>query len=740
MSETLIEGFVERYKRYNNNFYILKILTNKEEYKTVTGNTELKIEEHQYYQFTVQVKMHPKYGKQYNFTNLEEKQPQDKGNIIKIFQRNFKGVGKKTATIIYDTLGEDALKSLLLDPKLIFTVPVKQNIKDTIYQHFNDINNQNEQLIKLQEMGLSYTESFELFTQLKELTDNVVNEVKQNPYIIRTYLRKVGFIKCDFIAKKIGFPRNHPIRLEECISHLLMEAEQSGDVCIEINDFFRKMQIFLSLPIVEIKSIIQNIELSKEVAYEYYDEFIYSKRTGYIETNIAYKLRKIHRENTKFLIPNIDEEITLLEDEEKLKNKNFKGLHHLQREAIKYFFQNNFSLLSGGPGTGKTTILRFIIRLCKKFKISFILCAPTGMASKKMSISTSEKAKTIHRTLECDMSTGVLEFLRNENNFLSADVIIIDECSMIDMYLFFYTLKAIDVKTKVMLVGDPDQLPSVGPGKILNDLIEANVFPHVHLEKIYRQGKNSMIVENAYRINNEEPLLLKPDDDLIRDFFFIQSNNDEKVAEIIKDLVNHRLESYKTELNKAVDIQILTPRKEGLLGVFEYNKTMQQVLNPPHISKREIIFKNKFLYREGDKVMQLFNNIDKDIYNGDIGFIKSIQHNEIIIDYSIFSDEEKIISYTLEELDEIILAYCCTVHKSQGSEYKIVIMPIIQEDYMMLYKKLVYTAITRGKEMVILVGDISVLNNNLYTRRDKTRITNLKKKLVTIYENEALVA
>lgn len=739
----ILEGYIERMSVYNENFYVLNIFTNNEEHKRIVGVSQIELMEHEYYEFTVEEKMHPKYGRGLHLLNVEKKQPIDKKNIIKILHSTIKGVGKKSAEKIYNELGEQTLIDLTKDPKIIYSIKgISSKIKDSIFNHFNEMSEQNEYLIKLQEMGLSYNEAYEFLakiqTQISEDEDgntlNPVEIIEKNPYIIRYELKRVGFLKCDFIARKIGFPKSHPIRIEECIYHILMEEEQSGDVCVEKDRLLLKLQIYLGLPIVQIESIIQDIEMQKEVQFEYFNGDIYLKKNSFMEEAITNKLQEIHKTSGKIsnLSDNIEEDIEELEEIERNNNPQFKSLHPKQKEAIEVGFTSNMALLSGGPGTGKTTILRFIIELCKKYKLSYILCAPTGMASKKMAISTGEEAKTMHRTLEVDMSTGQQEFLRNENNPFDADMIIIDECSMIDMTLFYNFLKAVPNESKFLLIGDPDQLPSVGAGKIFDDLIQAEVFPHVHLSKIYRQGKNSMIVENAHRINNQEPMLLQHNDDFINDFYFINMKDVKQVAKYIKELASFRLNSKGYDSFN--DIQVLLPRKKGELGVLEYNFELQAALNPPSESKKEVVFRNRWIFREGDKVMQLANNQDKDIFNGDVGFITKIyDDNTVEVDFSLSYMEEKVVEYSYEDLEELILAYSCTVHKSQGSEYKVVIMPIIEDDYMMLYKKLVYTAITRGRELVILVGDYSVLANNLYIRTEKERNSNLAFRLKTLY-------
>ncbi len=731
-----IEGYVERMNVYNESFYVLTVFTSDDEHKRIVGNTDKKIEEQGYYTFTVVEKMHPRYGKGFHFIEVEKTNPVDKKNIIKILKSNIKGVGDKSALKIYETLGEETLSSLAENPKIVYDVSISKKAQTAIFEHFNEMNSEKEQLLKLQGMGLSDSQAYDILFKMKEIEiENPVEQIKENPYVLRELLKNknFGFWQCDFVGKKIGFPKNHPIRIEECTYHILREALQSGDVCISKLDFNKKMQIYLGLPLIEIQSIKEDIELSKEVEYEYYNDFMYLKSVSYIEQSIAFRLAKIHMADA-VEYETLEEDITKLIEKERVDTPGFQDLHPNQKDAIKMVFQNNLSILSGGPGTGKTTILKFIINLCKKYDLTFKLAAPTGMASKKMSLATNQEAKTIHRALECDMSSGHQEFLRNEDNPFEEDIIIVDESSMVDIFMFLSFLQAVGKNTKLVIIGDPDQLPSVGAGKIFDDIIRSNKFPHVHLSKIYRQGKNSMIVENAYRINNQQEILMKPTDDFVEDFYFVQMPNEKDVAQYIKELVSFRLKDSKG-FDPMTDIQILLPRKKGELGVLEYNPVLQQAINPPSPDKNEITFKSRWIFREQDKVMQTSNNPEKEVFNGDIGYIQTIdlRSKTVTVD---FSDKynERLVDYTYEELEEIMLAYSISVHKSQGSEYPVVLMPVIQSDYMMLYKELVYTAVTRGRQLVMLIGDKTVLDANLYAREEQGRNSNLSLRIEKVFE------
>ena len=440
----------------------------------------------------------------------------------------------------------------------------------------------------------------------------------------------------------------------------------------------------------------------------------------------------------------IDENVeNLIKEFEKKNNINFGKV---QKEAIEGAFENGIEIITGGPGTGKTTIIKCIIDIFEKCGFSVALGAPTGRAAKRMSESTGREAKTIHRMLEMGIrdDKDFSLFLEDETT-LRADVIIIDEASMIDVIVMNSLLKAIKSGTRFIIVGDIDQLPSVGPGNVLRDLIESDFTKVVRLDEIYRQGKESMIVINAHKINKGEMPILN---DKNSDFYFLKENVQENILETMKQLINYRLPKFNRKWDKLRDIQILTPMRRGVLGVNNLNLQLQDVLNPKSKSKNEKVFRD-FIFREGDKVMQIKNNYQlkwervsgngevrgTGVFNGDMGFIEKIdlEEKQIFVIY----DDERLVVYDFIYLDELELAYAITIHKSQGSEFKVVVMPSYMGAPLLMNRNLLYTGITRAKEMVVINGDIKSLNYMVNNNKSMERYSSLKFRIEEIIADNA---
>jgi len=411
---------------------------------------------------------------------------------------------------------------------------------------------------------------------------------------------------------------------------------------------------------------------------------------------------------------NVEKAIAWAESQEQLE------LAPLQKEAVRKAIQSKVMVITGGPGTGKTTILKTIIMIFKMLKVSFRLSSPTGRAAKRMKEATGEEASTIHRMLEFNPRSG--KFNRTFEEPLDAQVLIIDEASMLDTVLAYYFFKAVSPTAHVILVGDIDQLPSVGPGNVLGHIIDSGVAEVVELTEIFRQAEKSLTVVNAHRINQGElPILKKPVDDEKSDFYFIEKDDPKEVAETIRRLVLEKIPT-KFQFDPVDDIQIISPMYKGASGVDEINRSLQALMNP---DAREIVRGDR-LFREGDKVMQIRNNYDKEVFNGDIGriFDIDVEEQEVAVDFL-----GVIVRYDFLSLDELVLAYSISVHKAQGSEFRAVILPLTTEHYIMLQRNLLYTAITRGKELVVIVGSQKALQIAIRNNKIKYRYTNLKTRL-----------
>ncbi|PAD67767.1 hypothetical protein CHH83_17255 [Bacillus sp. 7586-K] len=703
-------GSVVQINPYNNDFCTLKVKTVEGEKFQLGGKVANQVELHNHYSFSYEkVKKGHRLFNQ--IINMIKVNPSEKDSIIKFLIDNIEGVGRKSAEKVYDILGDRTLNDLTDRPDIIDFIGLGKKTSNAIKTYFKDSSEKKELLIQLQDMHLSYNESFTLIKKMQdEKIEDIVGVIKSNPYIISHYINNIGFLKCEEIARTIGFPVEHPIRIEECLYHILREEEQSGNSCVNSKILIRQMAQVLELKEENVQLILNDIELSKDVSYEKYNEDIYLKRNLYIENNIAHHLYKIENEYMSEI--NIDNVFNEIQSEG-------IALNIEQKQAVKMVFNNKVSLLSGGPGTGKTTTLKAILHIAKRKGLKYILAAPTGKASSKMEAATGEQAKTIHKTLEADLSTGVLQFKRNKNNYINADIIIIDESSMIDMFLFYNLIQAVNPKSRILFVGDTDQLPSVLAGKVFMDLISSNAFAHTKLKKIYRQGKDSLIVKNAHLLNSGKLMTLH-DVNCIKDFFFVEKS-EEEIGDYIKELIGYRL-TASFGYHPSNDIQVLLPRKKGDLGVEKLNRQLQSILNPKSKDKSEITFRGT-VFRVGDKVMQILNNEKKDVFNGDEGYIKYIdsESKEIVVEFTF----NKLVTYHKEEFEEIMLSYSITVHKSQGSEYPVVILPIAKENEAMIRKKLVYTAMTRAKEKLILVGNKEVLYRGVYELVEQERHTNL---------------
>ncbi|WP_236869783.1 SF1B family DNA helicase RecD2 [Candidatus Bandiella numerosa] len=551
-----------------------------------------------------------------------------------------------------------------------------------------------EIMVFLQSNGVGTTRATRIY---KTYGDQSIALVKENPYRLAKDIRGIGFLSADKIAKNLGIEENSIIRARAGISFTLMQALSDGHVALPIDLLLSNAEKLLSIN----KSILEealNLELKEEfLTKDQINKKDFIFLTGYYnyQKNIATKLLTLEKEKVPWDEIATQKAIQWVEEKQNIK------LAINQKNAITQAITNKVLVLTGGPGTGKTTILNCIIKILSAKKVKIKLCAPTGRAAKKMSEATGREALTIHRLLQFEPHIG--DFKYNEDNQLDCNLLIIDESSMVDVPLMHSLLKAVNEKTALLIVGDVDQLPSVGAGQVLKDIIDSQKIKIVKLTEIYRQEESSDIVTNAHLINEGRVPILKPKGDE-KDFYFVEANEAEDIANMVKLLVKERIPK-KFKFNPIRDIQVLCPMQRSGCGARYFNIELQKILNPEYLAGVEKFGQR---YARGDKVMQIENNYDKEVYNGDIGYVSRVDNEEQEV-YINFDDKE--VTYSFTELDEITLAYATTIHKSQGSEYPAVVMPISMQHYVMLKKNLLYTAVTRGKKLVILYSGLKKSDN-----------------------------
>ncbi|NLP26149.1 MAG: ATP-dependent RecD-like DNA helicase [Clostridiales bacterium] len=720
-----IEGTVENVLfRNESNGYIVLEIDSKGELITVVG-TLGDIDDGEHLSLVGKYVTHSKFGVQFQAEYCDRKLPNTAINIQKYLSSGaIKGIGPSFAKKIVDEFGERTLEIMENEPmKLMQIKGITPKKCDSIAAEVKKIFNLRILMTYLAGYGIKAQYAMKAF-QKWDL--NSMEMIKNNPYILCEYGIDLEFKKAERIAKDLRISACSPKRIRAGIVDILMQNVNVGHTCLPLD---RLQPVACKhLEISEQDFYNTYNEALEEEIYEYRKnerEFVYLSDYYFAESYIAGRLSVLEAFSQK----NIDDYDNLIEIEEQENNIKYEKL---QREAISASLSKGLVVLTGGPGTGKTTTLNAIISLYQKQGNIVMIAAPTGRAAKRVSDLTGYDAKTIHRLLEVEFDkSGKLKFKHNENNPLNCDVLVIDEMSMVDVLLFESVLRALKLSCKIIMVGDSDQLPPVGAGNILKDLISSQQLTVIKLKEIFRQAQESCIVTNAHKIvNGINPDLKQKQSD----FFFFQRLENESVLEMVIDLCKKRLpKAYG--YSPLDDIQILCPSRKGPLGVVEVNKAIQGALNPKKAQKREV---RSFIYtfREGDKVMQTRNNYDitwrKDgedgagIFNGDIGKILSInkQKLEVMIDF-----DGRITSYDLDLLEQLELAYAITVHKSQGSEFEAVIMPILGGFEKLYYRNLLYTAVTRAKKLMILIGSQVKINQMVENNRKTLRYSCLKAML-----------
>jgi len=649
-----------------------------------------------------------KFGKQFNVCEYHESIPATVAGIEKYLGSGLiKGIGPVNARRIVNHFKLDTIRVIEEEPDRLVEIegigPKRVEMIKKAWQDQKEIKNV---MLFLQSNGVSTAYAVKIY---KTYRNDSINIVRENPYRLADDIWGIGFKTADKIAQKLGFEQNSYERCRSGILYVLNELSNDGHCFSVREELSLKTQKILDIDIDIINTTLDKMIENKDIILDG-DNALYLPSLYYCETGTAKRILEIISTKSKYESINAGNIIDSIQIELGIKYDD------IQIEAIKTAVKSKFMVLTGGPGTGKTTTTLAIIKIFEKVNASVLLAAPTGRAAKRMSEATGMEAKTIHRLLEYKPSEG---YKVNEDNPLDCDVLIIDETSMVDIVLMYNLLKAVKNDTVVILVGDVDQLPSVGPGNVLRDIIESGIVNVVHLKRIFRQAQGSKIITNAHRINNGEFPDLKGGKN--SDFFFIEEEDPQKIVNEIKNLCSKRLPAYY-KVDPITDIQVLCPMQRGETGAYNLNLALQQALNPSVQSIRH----GGTEFRINDKVMQIKNNYDKSVFNGDIGTIVDINTEDKTLTIQFDGNN---IEYDITEMDEVVLAYAATIHKSQGSEYKIVIAPFTMQHYMMLQRNLLYTCVTRAKKVFILIGSKKAIAMAIKSNKSIKRSTMLSERL-----------
>lgn len=719
----LLNGLVERITYHNeeNGYCVLRVkVKGNLDLITVVGYTSC-ISPGEYINAKGAWIYTKEYGRQFKAEQLNVYPPNTIDGIERYLGSGMvKGVGPKTAKILVDAYQERVFEVIEQNPKALLDLNgIGKKRAQKISSGWADQKIIRSIMVFLHSYGVSTSRSVRIF---KKYGEQAIELVKENPYRLAKDIRGIGFKSADTIAQKIGIAPHSPIRAQAGVAYALAEASgNEGHCCLPRSELIKLTYELLQIPESIINEAIEHELATKEliVSDQPVADSIFLTPLYISEQRIAKSLKNLM--SYKVPWPEIKEDIALDWVEKKLAI----NLAESQRQAVKTALHSKVMVITGGPGVGKTTIVKAILTILGAKKVNIKLCAPTGRAAKRLSESSGYEASTIHRLLEVNPST--MEFNYNEDHPLDCDLLVVDECSMVDIPLANNLLKAIPSHAAVIFVGDVDQLPSVGPGAFLSDLINSQRIPVIYLTEVFRQAASSWIIRIAHQINKGYiPTFPKKDDH--GDCYFVSQEDREALPSTIVNLVQNRLpKAFGYDPIK--DIQVLCPMNRGDSGSRSLNILLQQALNPPGVNSV-----NKFglSFSVGDKVMQKENNYDKEVYNGDVGFIKSInlQDQEMLINF-----DDRTVAYAFDELDELGLSFACTIHKSQGSEYPVVVIPITMQHYMMLKRNLVYTGLTRGKKLVVLVGEKKALNMAAKDWRTKKRNSGLVEAIRMIADN-----
>lgn len=732
----IVEGYVEKivFRNEENGYTVLSLSSEEEDEITCVGTFSF-INEGEYVTMKGNFISHAVYGEQLKVTSYAIKEPTDTLSMERYLGSGaIKGVGSALAARIVRKFKEETFRIIEDEPERLVEVKgISQRIAREIAVQFEEKKELRNAMIFLQQYGISLHLGVKIY---QEYGRKMYEILRQNPYKLAEDIQGIGFKIADEIAEKVGIGSDADFRIQAGILHVLQEAANQGNTFLPEKVLYQRTAELLLIDGEKIEHRIMDMVMDKQIVVKQEEEVrIYSSYYYYAELNCAKMLLDLNI-SCEYTETEFEYQMQALEKEMNVE------LDDMQRKAILEATRHGVLILTGGPGTGKTTTINAIIQFFEREELNILLAAPTGRAAKRMSETTGYEAQTIHRLLEISGNVEEGErqrthFERNEENPLEADVIIIDEMSMVDIHILQSLLKAIVVGTRVIFVGDVNQLPSVGPGNVLKDLIGSECFPVVKLTKIFRQAAESDIIVNAHKINAGEPLTL---DNKSRDFFLLQRDQANVIISVIIQLVRDKLPKYVNATS--YDIQVLTPMRKGELGVERLNQILQQYLNPKSQDKKEKKIQDR-IFREGDKVMQIKNNYQiawemrskygilqdsgTGVFNGDIGIIREI--NTFAETLTVEYEEGKMVEYGFSGLDELELAYAITIHKAQGSEYPAVVMPILTGPRMLFNRNLLYTAVTRARKCVTIVGSSNMVQNMIANVHERKRFSSLHLRI-----------
>lgn len=728
-----ITGFVEHivYRNEENGYTVLNLASNEEDEVTCVGVFQM-ISEGESLELTGEYTVHPSYGPQFKVQQYSIKAPEDIASIERYLGSGaIKGVGAALAARIVRKFKEDTFRIIEEEPERLAEIKgISERKAQEIAQQTEEKRELRQAMIFLQNYGISLSLAVKIY-QTYQL--DMYRIIQENPYRMAEDVTGVGFKIADEIAHRVGIHLDSDFRIRSGIMYVLQQASLEGHTYLPEELLTRRACELLGVDASGVEKHYMDMAIDRKLILKQSEAEvqIYASTFYYMELNVAVMLREL---NVKY-----DFSETAVEQRiRKIEQLSELELDEMQRTAVKEAVRSGLLVITGGPGTGKTTTINTIIQYFESEGMDIALAAPTGRAAKRMSETTGYEAKTIHRLLE--LSGGMDEhagFERNEQNPLETDVIIIDEMSMVDITLMHNLLKAVVAGTRLILVGDVNQLPSVGPGCVLKDIIDSHACNVVRLNRIFRQASESDIIVNAHKINRGEPVSL---DNKSRDFFFLKRYDANVIISICIQLIRQKLPKYVNA--SPFDIQVLTPMRKGLLGVERLNTILQQYLNPPDGKKAEREH-GQTIFRVGDKVMQIKNNYQAEweirsrynipiekglgVFNGDMGIVREI--NSFSETLTVEYEERRMVEYPFKELDQLDLAYAITIHKSQGSEYPAVIIPLLTGPRMLMNRNLLYTAVTRARKCVTLVGDEKAFYNMEANVNEQKRYSGLRDRL-----------